>query len=290
MKILSIQSWVADGHVGNAAALFPLQLLGAEVAAIHTVQFSNHPGHGAFTGRVAPAREIADLVAGLAAHGTLAGCDALLSGYVGDAGTGGAIADAARALRAANSAALWCCDPVMGDDGRLYVRADIPDVLAGALPGMDIVTPNAFELGLLTGQDCATLPGALAAAHTLRQRLRPAGPRIVLVTSLAAPADGVLRLLLVCGAGAHVLETPYLEAKFSGAGDLLAALFLARYLATRNAPGAAVAATGSLAGVLRHTLASGTRELALVAARDELMQPSRLPAIYPCVSGSAAIR
>lgn len=282
MRILSVQSWVADGRVGNAAVLFPLQRLGADVAAIHTVQFSNHPGHGHFTGRVFPAGDTAALVAGLAAHGTLARCDALLSGYTGDAETGAVIADAAAQMRAANPAALWCCDPVMGDDGRLYVSPGLPVFFRAALGAMDIVTPNAFELEQLTGLACTDVPGAAAAARALRARLRQAGPQIVLVSSLGAPPDGVMRLVLAAPEGRFVLETPFLPAKFSGAGDLLSALFLFHVLAGSGAQNAAVRAVGSLAGVLRQTLADGAPELALVRAQAELLQPSTLPAIYRC--------
>ena len=126
MNILSIQSHVAYGHVGNSAAVFALQRLGAEVWPLHTVQYSNHKGYGAWTGRDFSAAHIADLVEGLAARGALAGCDAVLSGYVGQAAMGAAIAEAVDRVRRANPAALYACDPVMGDDEGLYVAPDIP--------------------------------------------------------------------------------------------------------------------------------------------------------------------
>src|SRR5947209_11157152 len=112
MNILSIQSWVAYGHVGNAAAIFPLQRLGAEVWAINTVQFSNHPGYGSWTGQVATSAEISTLVDGVEARGALSACDAILSGYMGDPSIGEAILDAVRRVRRANPSALYCCDPV----------------------------------------------------------------------------------------------------------------------------------------------------------------------------------
>ncbi len=277
MKILSIQSWVAAGHVGNAAAIFPLQRLGAEVLAIHTVQFSNHPGHGAHTGRALPTAEVGALVAGLVAHGALPTCDALLSGYLGDASIGAAVLDAVRQLRAANPAALWCCDPVMGDDGRLYVRADIPAFFAAdALPQADILTPNQFELELLSGVPCATAAQAGHAAATLRGRLRAQGPRIVLVSSLRTietPAHS-LDMLLCCEAGAFCLRAKLLAGKFSGAGDTLAALFLFHCLASGDPVLAAECAASSMAGLLARTLQSGSAELLTVAAQDEFTQPS----------------
>ena len=91
MNILSIQSHVAYGHVGNAAAVFPMQRLGHEVWPIHTVQFSNHPGYGGFRGASFDAALIDACVEGIAERGALARCDAVLSGYLGGAETGDAI-------------------------------------------------------------------------------------------------------------------------------------------------------------------------------------------------------
>jgi pyridoxine kinase len=277
VKILSLQSWVADGSVGNAAALFALQRLGAEVAAIHTVQFSNHPGHGAFTGRVYPAADTAALLQGLAAHGTLAGIDALLTGYIGSAEAGGAIAATAAKLRQARPDALWCCDPVMGDDGRLYVQPDLPDFFATqAVPCADVLTPNQFELATLTGHQVATLAGARSAALALQARMRSDGRRLVLVTSLQVPEAlaGGATTLLVAPDGAWVLRTELLPRKFNGAGDLLSALLLFHLLSGRDALQAASRATASLAGILRRTWESGAAELQTVATQDELINPS----------------
>ena len=127
MNILSIQSWVAYGHVGNASAVFPLQRLGAEVWAVNTVQFSNHTGYGAWTGQVFTGEQVAAVIDGIAARGALARCDAVLSGYMGDAGIGAAILDAVARVRAAQPGGVYCCDPVIGDEGRgVFVRPGIP--------------------------------------------------------------------------------------------------------------------------------------------------------------------
>src|SRR3954468_12235433 len=115
MNILSIQSWVAYGHVGNASAMFPLQRLGAEVWAINTVQFSNHTGYGVWTGQVFTGEAVRKIVDGIAERGVLGKCDAVLSGYMGNSGIGAAILDTVARVRAANPAALYCCDPVIGD-------------------------------------------------------------------------------------------------------------------------------------------------------------------------------
>src|SRR5947207_4646368 len=151
MNILSIQSHVAYGHVGNAAATFPMQRIGVEVWPIHTVQFSNHTGYGAWTGRVFEEGLITELVKGIAQHGVLGTCDGVLSGYMGSAETGAAILDAVARVKAANPKAQYCCDPVIGDVGRgIFVRPGIPEFMREqAVPAADVITPNQFELDLL---------------------------------------------------------------------------------------------------------------------------------------------
>src|ERR1700742_4512801 len=118
MNLLSIQSHVAYGHVGNSAAVFALQRLGVEVWPIHTVELSNHPGYGDFRGRPADPVAIPDLVAGIAARGALAKCDGVASGYLGTAAIGAEILAAVARVKAANPTARYCCDPVIGDIDR----------------------------------------------------------------------------------------------------------------------------------------------------------------------------
>ena len=213
-NILSIQSWVSYGHVGNAAAVFPLQRLGFEVWAINTVQFSNHTGYGAWTGQVFAPEVVAELIDGIEARGVLPSCGAVLSGYLGSGGTVAAVAEAVKRVRAANPQALYCCDPVMGDYGRgVFVRPELPELIAAqAVAQADILTPNQFELELLSGQTVQTLPQALSAAHELRDRMRRGGPRVVVVTSLVrvdALPDSIETLAVTEG-GAWLCRTPLL--------------------------------------------------------------------------------
>jgi pyridoxine kinase len=282
MNILSIQSWVAYGHVGNASAVFPLQRLGAEVWAVNTVQFSNHTGYGSWTGSVFTGAEIAAVVDGIAARGVLATCDAVLSGYMGSAGIGEAILDAVARVKAANPAALYCCDPVIGDAGTgVFVRPGIPELMRErALPRADIATPNQFELEYLTGAAIATLAEAKAAVAALQAR----GPRTVLVTSLrteATPADAID--LLAGEAGAfHLLRTPLLALTASGAGDAIAALFLLHRLRSGSVVAALEAAGSSVFGLLRRTAEAGSPEILTVAAQEEFVSPSQRFVAVPC--------
>jgi pyridoxine kinase len=277
--ILSIQSWVASGHVGNAAAVFPMQRLGAEVWAVHTVQFSNHPGHGAFTGQVFTGDSVRALVDGIAARGLLPRCDAVLSGYMGEAAIGEAVLYAVEAVRRANPNALYCCDPVIGDSGPgVFVRPGIPELLAGAaVPQADILTPNRFELEHLTGLPCGTRAEALAAIAALQERMAPSGRRTVLVTSLrtAETPHGLLDLLAAGPEGMFLLQVPLLPLSPNGAGDAIAALFLLHILRNRSTGAALEQAGSAVAGLLRRTLAAASDELLVVAAQDEFVQPSQ---------------
>jgi pyridoxine kinase len=274
MNLLSIQSHVAYGHVGNSAAAFALQRLGVEVWPIHTVELSNHPGYGDFRGRVADAAAVRELVEGIAARGALARCDGIISGYVGAAALGAEILTAVGAVRAANPLARYCCDPVIGDADRgIYVRSDVADFLrAEAVPAADVVTPNAFELGWLAGRTSATLGEACAAIEALHAL----GPRVVLVTSLATEAtpSDTIDLVVSDAAGRFRLRMPRLDHAAHGAGDAIAALFFAHLLRGGSAADAMARAASSVFGILRRTAQAGAREMLLIAAQDEIVAPS----------------
>jgi pyridoxine kinase len=275
MKVLSIQSHVAYGHVGNSSAVFPMQRLGVEVWPVHTVQFSNHTGYGAWTGRVFDGQAVDEVVQGIEDRGVLGSCDAVLSGYLGSADIGHAVLGSVAKVRAANPAAVWCCDPVIGDVGRgVFVRPGIPEFLREvAVPAADIVTPNHFELQLLSG----TGTGSLASVKDAVAAVQALGPRVVLTTSLVAedtPEDAVD--LLASEGGRHFrVRTPRLDLSVNGAGDAIAALFLAHWLDTRSAGEALGRAAASVFGLLRMTAEARSREILLVAAQDEYVSPTR---------------
>ncbi|TGN61669.1 pyridoxal kinase PdxY [Paracoccus liaowanqingii] len=274
MNILSIQSHVAFGHAGNAAAVFPMQRLGVEVWPVHTVQFSNHTGYGAWKGRVFDGPAIEEIVEGIADRGVLGTCAGVLSGYMGSSDIGNAVLGAAHRVRIANPKALWCCDPVIGDVGRgIFVRPGIPEFLRDvAVPQADIVTPNHFELEFLTGapaRSAADLRRALAALHAM-------GPRIVLATSVLAedtPADA-LDMIASTPEGAWRVRIPQLELNANGTGDMVAALFFVHVLRDGDVARALGRAAASVHGVLQATLDAGTREIRLIAAQDEFVRPS----------------
>ena len=269
--VLSVQSWVAAGVVGNCAALFALQRLGIDTWSLNTVAFSNHTGYGKWRGAAVPTRIVASLFEGIAELGILPRCDAVLSGYLGEPQVGPVLLDIVARVKAANPRALYCCDPVMGDVGPgWYVGAHIPEWYRDqAIAAADIATPNRFELEWLTGSPVGSVAEAATAAAALRQR----GPRIVLATSLEPAADRVA-VLAADAEGTWVVETPRLPIEATGCGDALAALFLGWLLKGKPVAEALALAVAAIWGVVEATLHAGGGELALIAAQDELVAPS----------------
>ncbi len=276
MNILSIQSHVAYGHVGNSAAVFPLQRIGVEVWPIHTVQFSNHTGYGEWQGEVFHAGLIKKLVAGIEQRGVLGECDGVLSGYMGGPEIGTAILEAVATVRKANPSAHYCCDPVIGDVGRgIFVAQGIPEFMKKkAVPAADFITPNHFELDFLAGRESKTLAqvrDAMKAVHDL-------GPRVIMVTSVhceETPEDAI-DLLASDGERCFRLRTPRLHVMVNGAGDAIASLFYAHYLRSGRLGEALGKAASSIFGVLKKTAEAGTREIQLITAQDEFVEPSEV--------------
>jgi pyridoxine kinase len=271
MRVLSIQSSVAYGHAGNSAAVFPLQRLGHDVIAVHTVHFAHHTGYGATQGPTHTPAEVAAVLEAVAELGVLPSVDAVLSGYLGDPEMGAVVLSAVESVKAANPSAIYCCDPVMGDVGSgFFVRAGIPEFFRDlVVPHTDVFTPNQFELEVLVGHSVPTLASVLDAADALRSR----GPGVVLVTSVlheGIPA-GHLDTVVVTGEGAWAVTTPVLPISTAGTGDLTAALFLAHL--PSGAEAALARTVSSVYAVLEATAASGAYELELVTTQDAIAQP-----------------
>ena len=273
--ILSIQSSVAYGHVGNSAATFPLMRLGVEVYPVLTVHFSNHTGYPGWRGPLLAAGDVAEVIRGIDERGALDRVDAVLSGYQGGEDVGKVILDAVALVRSRNPRAIYCCDPVMGDvDRDFYVRPGIPEFMRDAVvPAAQIITPNQFELEYLTGRSTSTVPEVLAAADAARAM----GPQTVLVTSVVhdAAQEGTIDMIAVTGEGAWSVTTPLLPQTFTGAGDLTTATFLAHLLRTDSVAEAIGQTAATVYGVLKATVDSGESELQLVAAQDEIAAPTR---------------
>jgi pyridoxine kinase len=279
MNVLSIQSSVAYGHVGNSAAVFPLQRLGFSVWPVNTVLFSNHTGYGDWRGTVVPAEDVAEVIRGVEDRGVLGECDAILSGYLGDASLGRVVLDAVDRTKAANTRSIYCCDPVMGDVGSgFFVRPGIPEFVRDhAVPAADIVTPNHFELEFLSGVAVRSLSDALDATDLVRAL----GPELVLTTSLRREGvPGGVGMLAVSDDGAWLVETPLLPLVVNGAGDAVCAIFLAHLLRNGDVAGALSKAASSVYTVMEATLRGKAREIRLVEAQDAIADPpDRFPAV-----------
>lgn len=273
MKILSIQSAVAYGHVGNSAAVFPLQRIGVEVLPVYTVNFSNHTGYGAWRGPLIAPEDVREVITGIEERGALGGIDAVLSGYQGSEGIGDVIVDAVARVKSANPDAIYACDPVMGNAvSGCFVAPAIPDLLRDrVVPVADVITPNQFELGYLTGTAPDTLESTLESVDAARAM----GPRTVLVTSVERPErpEGTIEMLAADDAGAWIVQTPRLPMKANGSGDVTAALFTAHYVRTGDAELALRKTVSSVYDLLARTLESGERELQLVESQEFYANP-----------------
>jgi pyridoxine kinase len=273
VKILSIQSAVAYGHVGNSAAVFPLQRIGVEVLPVYTVTFSNHTGYGAWRGPLIAPDDVREVIAGIEDRGVLGEIDVVLSGYQGGEGIGEVIIEAVAKVKAANPSAVYACDPVMGNaKSGCFVAPAIPVLLRErVVPVADIITPNQFELGFLTGTEPLSLESTLDSADAARAM----GPRTVLVTSVERPDrdPSTLEMLVVDDAGAWIVQTPLLPMKANGSGDVTAALFTAHYRETGDAAVALARTTSSVFDLLENTHRSGQRELQLVESQGAYAHP-----------------
>jgi len=273
MRVLSIQSAVAYGHVGNSAAVFPLQRIGVEVLPVYTVNFSNHTGYGAWKGPLIPPADVAAVISGVEDRGVFPSIDVVLSGYQGSAGIADVIIDTVTRVKAANPSAIYSCDPVMGNaKSGCFVAPEIPVLLRErVVPVADIITPNQFELGFLTDTSPDTIESTLASVEAARAM----GPRTVLVTSVERPdrEPDTIEMLVVDDAGAWIVQTPLLPMKANGSGDVTAALFTAHYRETGEAAVALARTASSVFALLSRTHASGERELQLVESQEDYATP-----------------
>lgn len=273
VKILSIQSAVAYGHVGNSAAVFPLQRIGVEVLPVYTVNFSNHTGYGAWRGPLISPDDVRDVILGIEERGAFGDIDVVLSGYQGGEGIADVILDTVTRVKAANPSAIYACDPVMGNArSGCFVAPAIPVLLRErVVPAADIITPNQFELGFLTGTEPEDLDSTLAAADAAREM----GPRTVLVTSVERPdsPQDTIEMLAVTDDGAWIVQTPRIPMKANGSGDVTAALFTAHLNRSDDAADALARTTSSVFALLAMTHESGQRELQLVQAQDHYAAP-----------------
>ena len=275
MNVISIQSQVAFGHVGNSAAVFPMQMHGIDVVAVPTTLLSNRPGYPTLRGRVLDAPLVAELLQGIEERGAVEDARMILSGYLGASEIGTVVADFVARAKARNRKLAYALDPVLGDRDRgLFVKSDVPPLVRDRLlPLADIITPNHFEFEWLAGREARTSAEVIAQARALIAR----GPSIVVVTSAEladTPADAI-ETLAIEGARAFRVRTPRLPISPNGTGDLFAALFVAARVQDKDTPAALSQAASAVFAVLERTAAYGTEEMRIIGSREELVNPGR---------------
>ncbi|KAK7497291.1 hypothetical protein BaRGS_00011585 [Batillaria attramentaria] len=254
VRVLTVESSVVWGHIGNESVVFPLQVLGFDVSTINSVQFSNHTGYGKWKGQVLNAQDVSDLFEGLRMNGLLQ-FSHVLTGYIGSESFLEKVAETVSEMRKSNPALKYVCDPVMGDNGKLYVRKELVPVYRKVVTLADIITPNQFELEILTESEVTSEQEAFVAIDKLHQQ----GVKTVVLSSSSLGTKGILLCLASTAANGKPerfrLEIPQIEARFVGTGDLFAASLLAWMHKDGNLKVALEKTVATVQSVIQRTLA-----------------------------------
>ena len=267
MAVLSIQSSVIFGYVGNNIARPVLQSLGFDVWCVDTVNFSNHPGYGSFTGSVKEAHKIQQEINGLTKLDILSECDAVLSGYLGEVETAKTVSRTIELIKEQNETAIYLLDPVIGDDDQIYVKNGLVEAFKNdLLPKADIVLPNQSELGWLSESKINDVSSLKTASKYLIKR----GAKTVVVTGI--PEFETLTNYVVTSDAFWAISTPKLNRKFSGTGDLFSSLFTGAFLQTKDLYNALNFATEGCSLVVRETQKKGSKELSVLPILKQLSQ------------------
>ncbi|MDC0432604.1 pyridoxal kinase [bacterium] len=264
MTVLSIQSSVIFGYVGNNIARPVLQTLGYDVWCVDTVNFSNHPGYGSFTGSVKEAHKIQEEINGLANLDILGECDAILSGYLGEVETAKTVSRTIELIKEQNETAIYLLDPVIGDDGQIYVKNGLIEAFKNELlPKADVILPNQSELGWLSGLKI----NDVSSLKTASKYLIKCGAKTVVVTGI--PEIETLTNYVVTSDAFWAISTPKLNRKFSGTGDLFSSLFTGAFLQTKDLYNALNFATEGCSIVVRETQKKDSKELSVLPVLNQ---------------------
>ncbi|POY44847.1 pyridoxal kinase [Avibacterium gallinarum] len=273
--LLSIQSHVVYGYAGNKSATFPMQLLGIDVWALNTVQFSNHTQYGQWTGMVMPPAQIGEIVQGIDNIGQLHQCDAVISGYIGAAEQVEEIINAVQKVKSRNPNAVYLCDPVMGhpDKGCIVADGVKENLINLAMAKADIITPNLVELRELSGLPVENFAQAIEAVKAILAK----GPKKVLVKHLSKVGQdpSQFEMLLANQEGIWHISRPLHQFKKKpvGVGDLTAGLFMANLLNGKSDVEAFEHTANAVNDVMTVTQQQDNYELQIVAAREQIVRP-----------------
>jgi pyridoxine kinase len=265
-RVLILSSFVASSRVGGGAQALALARLGIEPILVPTVLFGRHPGYGAPGGAAVADETFEAMIGGVEAQGLFSGLDAVITGHFSSAGQVATAAEALARVRSASPAASLIVDPIMGDvDKGLYVRDAVAEALAAELvPMADLVSPNAWELGRLTGRETSDPVSALAAARSLG--------RAVVVSSVMT--GGRTGALYADATDAWLASHDAAPTAPKGTGDLLTALFVAALIGGMSPAEALGVAVGGVAEAVAE--AGGGDELPIAALPTELRPSPRV--------------
>lgn len=273
MTVISIQSQVAYGHVGNSVAVFPMQMRRIDVIAVPTTLLSNRPGYPTIRGKILDAALVADLLVGIEERGAIESCQIVLSGYLGSPQIAEVVMEFVTRAKKNNPKLIYCCDPVLGDsDPGLFVQAEIPPIFHDSLcPLADIITPNHFELEWLCGAKATTIDEVIKSARALSAR----GPSTVVVTGsqLADTPEDRVDTVAIEGSSVWRLSTPKLPIRPFGTGDLFSSLFVSSLVRGSDTRGALEEAVSATFAVLERTVAAGAEEMRIVESASLLSHP-----------------
>lgn len=266
-SIISAQSHVCYGHVGNSAAAFPMQKLGVSVHLVPTTILSNHPAHSSFYGQAIESDLLRDLFSGLEERGAFHGSAGFQSGYLATLDNGHVIEKAVKRFKVCNPKGIYCLDPVMGDVGKgFFVQAGIPELITQKLlPLADIITPNKFEFDALTATNCQSHNDMVAAARKL---MGDFNLRCVVITSADFGEKETTHTLVVRREDATLYTTPFLQNSPSGTGDLFTGMFIARILLGQDEIEAADVSLNAVYSIIKHTVKSNLSELDIITNQE----------------------
>lgn len=262
MAILSIQSHVAYGYVGNKAAVFPLQSMGYDVWPVNTVQFSSHTGYKNWQGDIFSREHIHKIIAGIEAIGVVKDCKAILSGYMGSKDTCLEVYETVERFKSINNDIIYLCDPVIGNTN-CFVKPEVLDFFKTALKA-DIITPNQFEAEILSNikiKDEASLIEVANYFHKLNIS-------IVAITGLKLNNYNNLVVFVSDKKSQYIIETKKydFDNPINGTGDLFASIFLGTYIATNSAIESLKNTVYYMDVVTKNTLNKNAKELQVTSA------------------------
>jgi pyridoxine kinase len=300
-RVLSIQSHTVHGYVGQKASAFPLELLGIEVDPLNSVQLSNHKGYAkGAKGQVLQGDQLLEIVEGLDENGLLVGYTHLLTGYIGSVSFLRAVISVVKKLRDRNPSLIYYCDPVLGDHGKFYVPQELVAVYREeVLPLATVLTPNQFEIEQLTGMQISDESQAWNCCDMIHAK----GVETVIITSCSLGVPDEVSLLAsrlskskyngIDGDDSssakqtkhksrYMIKIPLIAGRYSGTGDLMAALLLAwnsRCIEESDFSKAIELSCASVHAIIRKTHESVEkgenphRELRIIQSAQDILHP-----------------